>query len=184
MQALIRRTFHYLDERIFLFLYKTLVRSHIDYANTVWTPHKVKEIERLEGVQRRATKQLPGFKELTYEERLKKLKLPTLRYRSIRGDMIETYKILSGNYNLFGEEFLNTWEGSINREGNRGNSKKLYTKRSRLDLRKHYFTNRITKPWNSLPNEVVQAETTNAFKNKLDKHWRNKRVLYDFKSEL
>ena len=41
---------------------------------------------------------LPDIKDLTYEERLRKLKLPSLRYRRLRGDMIETFKIVTGIY--------------------------------------------------------------------------------------
>jgi hypothetical protein len=40
---------------------------------------------------------LPDMKDLTYEERLRKLKLPSLRYRRLRGDMIETFKIVNEN---------------------------------------------------------------------------------------
>ena len=58
-----------------------------------WSPQKIKHIEMIENVQRRCTRQLPYLKDLSYPERLKKLKLPTLAYRRIRGDMIETYKI-------------------------------------------------------------------------------------------
>ena len=39
-------------------------------------------------IQRRATKLIPGYKELDYKERLKRLTLPTLSYRRLRGDMI------------------------------------------------------------------------------------------------
>jgi hypothetical protein len=41
---------------------------------------------------------LPDMKDLTYEERLRKLKLPSLRYRRLRGDMIETFKIVNEIY--------------------------------------------------------------------------------------
>jgi hypothetical protein len=41
---------------------------------------------------------VPGLADLTYEDRLKRLKLPTLRYRRSRGDVIEGYKISSGKY--------------------------------------------------------------------------------------
>ena len=53
---------------------------------------------KMQNVQRRATKQLPGMKNIPYEERLQRLKLPTLAYRRTRGDMIEVYKLLHGNY--------------------------------------------------------------------------------------
>jgi ribonuclease P/MRP protein subunit RPP40 len=98
MFAVIRRSFHYLSEKSFIPLYKALVRSHLDFASSVWAPTSMKHIEMIEGVQRRATKQLPGMKDLSYAERLEKLKLPTLSYRRARGDMIEVYKILLGIY--------------------------------------------------------------------------------------
>ena len=53
-------------------------------------------MEKLEAVQHRATRIIPALKELPYLERLKLLKLPSLRYRRARGEMIETYKYLHG----------------------------------------------------------------------------------------
>jgi hypothetical protein len=38
ISALIRRMFHHLDEESFIPLYKTLVRTHLDYASSVWHP--------------------------------------------------------------------------------------------------------------------------------------------------
>jgi hypothetical protein len=38
------------------------------------------------------------LKDMEYPDRLKKLKIPTLKYRRLRGDMIETFKIITGNY--------------------------------------------------------------------------------------
>ena len=58
-------------------------------------PYLKKDMRKLEAVQRRATKQVSDLKNLEYPDRLKKLKLPTLLYRRMRGDMIETYKILT-----------------------------------------------------------------------------------------
>ena len=88
IMGLIRRTYTYLDEENFLLLYKALVRPHIEYANQVWAPHLKKHIVEIENVQRRATKLIPGFKNLSYEERLRRLNLPTLAYHRLRGDMI------------------------------------------------------------------------------------------------
>jgi len=52
----------------------------------------------LEKVQKGATKLIHELKNISYIERLKSCKIPTLHYRQIRGDMIEIYKILSGKY--------------------------------------------------------------------------------------
>ena len=75
-----------------------MVRSHLDYCSSVWAPYRKGDIEALEKVQKRATKSLPGLKNLPYSERLKICKIPTVHYRCIRGDMIETYKIVSEKY--------------------------------------------------------------------------------------
>jgi len=50
-------------------------------------------------VQMRATKLIRSLRGLSYTERLQKLKLPTLKYRRLRGDMIELYKMVTGKYN-------------------------------------------------------------------------------------
>jgi len=49
-------------------------------------------------VQKKATKILPALKRLPYSERLKACQILTLHYRRIKGDMIETYKIITGKY--------------------------------------------------------------------------------------
>jgi len=48
----------------------------------------------------RATKLVISIKNLTYKDTLKRLKLPTLKYRRIRGNMIEVYKILTNKYDI------------------------------------------------------------------------------------
>jgi len=64
----------------------------------VWNPHHQSLIEKLEKVQKLATKLVINVKKLHYEERLRRLKLLTLKYRRITGNMIELYKIFAGKY--------------------------------------------------------------------------------------
>ena len=49
----------HLDEQSFKYLFQALVRPHIEYAEAVWSSFKVGDIEKIENVQRRATKQVP-----------------------------------------------------------------------------------------------------------------------------
>ena len=156
-----------------------MVRSHLDYCSSVWVPYKKGDIELLERVQKRATKLIPTIKTMTYTERLKACKLPTLHYRHIRGDMIEMYEILSGKYDIAVTPRVNRDYNSITR----GNDLRLQKTRVIYDLRKYYFTNRVLNIWNSLPNYVVLSDTVNTFKSRLDKFWQHQDVIYDFKAE-
>ena len=61
-----KRNFYDLNVKTFVLLYKSMIRSHLEYAQTVWSPYKQKHIEALEAVQRRATKILPCMKKLSY----------------------------------------------------------------------------------------------------------------------
>ena len=63
---------------MYMFLYKALVRPHLESNNVIWAPKYKKDVELLEQVQRRATKQVPGLRDMEYSDRLKHLKLPTL----------------------------------------------------------------------------------------------------------
>jgi ribonuclease P/MRP protein subunit RPP40 len=55
----------------------------------------------------------------------------------------------------------------------RGHSLKMYKERARLDIRKFSFSNRIVDEWNNLTEEIVQCQTVNNFKNKIDYHLRD-----------
>ena len=118
-----------------------MVRSHIEYGNVIWSPYKEYLIFDIERVQKRATKMVKGMRNLSDQERLITLKLPTLKFRRIRGDMIEVYKILSGVYDMQVCPALLRSDNSRMR----GNRLKLTTNRTKYDLRKYSFCNRIVK---------------------------------------
>ena len=87
--GLIKRSSSFMDKELFLKLYKRLVRTHTDYGNSIWYPITKKNKQSIENLQRCATKIVPEIKNLSYEERLRELKLPTLEYRRRRGDLIQ-----------------------------------------------------------------------------------------------
>jgi hypothetical protein len=131
----------------------------------------------------RATKLIHKIKKMPYTERLKKLKLPTMKYRRLRGDMIETFKVVHGFYDKLTSikfEFSHTHLTHFTR----GNSFKLDKSHVHYDIRKHFFSNRVTSIWNSLPEEVIVMRTVDSFKNALDKFWSSQEVLYDWKANL
>ena len=86
--------------------------------------------------------------------------------------MIETYKILTGKYDMVSPT-LTRASSCITR----GNDLRLQKNRFKYDLRKYCFCNRVVNIWNSLPNYVVSANTTNVFKNRLDKFWHDQEIM-------
>ena len=90
--GLIRRSFDYLDCDAMKLLFAALVRPHLEFGNCVWAPYLEKDKKVIESVLRRATKVVDGLKDLSYEERLKRVGLPSMGYRRLRDDMIEAYK--------------------------------------------------------------------------------------------
>ena len=177
VMGVIRRSYTHLDAHNFKLLFKALVRPHLEYAHAVWNPHLRRHIDALEKVQRRATRQIPGFAHLTYPQRLERLNLPTLAFRRLRGDVIEAYKILSGHYDAAASIGLLTLS-HVTRT--RGHSRKLAMGRTaHTNKRLHYFTQRVVGPWNALPGNIACAPTMFTFENRLDKHWAHHPLRWD-----
>ena len=87
--GILKRNFKHMSVKTWTTLCKSFVRSQLKYGVCVWHPNKKYLIDELERVQRRATKMLKQCKNLSYENRLKMLNLPTLTYRRFRGDVID-----------------------------------------------------------------------------------------------
>ena len=98
--GMIRRIITYKEKSLIVPLYKAIVRPHLEYCIQAWDPHLRKDIDMLEKIQRRATKLIPGLRDLRYEERLKECGLTTLETGRLRGDQIEVFKILNGYENI------------------------------------------------------------------------------------
>jgi len=137
--AVIRSTYTDLDANCFLLPYKASARPHLEYCTTVWSPYKMRDIEtteNMEKVQKRATKWVKGLYSLSYEDRLRQLEIPSLRFRRCRGDVIEVFKILHGSYDMsITTELLTLIEGSVTM----GPHLKLCKQQSRLDIMKYRF---------------------------------------------
>ena len=117
---------------------------------------------------------------MSYNSRLQHLKLPTLAYRRrLRGDMIEVWKMK----NVYDEEIIPTLLKPP-QDRTRGHSQKLYCSKSkRSHPKQHSLSQRVVKPWNSLPEKVINSPTLNTFKNRIDKHWENKKYTTGLSSD-
>ena len=139
MLGFIRRHICNRDKSLIIPIYKAIVRPHLEYCIQAWRPHLRKDIDLIEKVQRRATKLIPEFRGLAYEDRLKRCKLTTLETRRSRGDMIEVFKILKGFENIDSGRFFSKLQGRITR----GHSETLQKPQCRLDIRKFSFSHRF-----------------------------------------
>ncbi len=162
--GMIKRNLVSRNKDIIVKLYKALVRPKLDYCIQAWRPYLKKDIDKLEKVQRRATKIISECRGLSYVDRLKVTGLTSLDERRDRGDMIEVFKTIRG---LNKVDYRQFFEFSGNTR-TRGHTFKLAKNRSRLDCRKNYFSCRVVNKWNKLPQFIVDAESVNSFKNRYD----------------
>ena len=118
------------------------------------TSSEERYIDKLERVQRRATKLIQELRIISYEDRVQQCKLTTLETRRVCGDQIEVIKITHGIEGLDSGMFFKY--NSDNRT--RGHSLTLAKKRCKLDIRKYAFSQRTINEWNRLPGKCVNAK--------------------------
>lgn len=143
-------------------------------------PWRKQDVEAVERVQMRAVKFFLKDKNKSYTEKLRTLKLPTMKFRRNRGDMIEVYKIINGLYDKSTSVNLNFSQN----KNTRGHEYKLYPVHVKYDLRKFFFTSRVVRIWNSLTDYVVHAPSVDSFKGRLDRLWCVKDQMYDWQCDI
>ena len=149
-------------------------RPHLEFAISVWNPYRYKDADKLERIQRKATKLVPVLRKKPYNFRLSQLELTTLEIRRQRGDLIQFYKILNKldqvKWLKDPEQVMQNDElgpaQNLRREGgvrfHRGPGK-IRTERD------EYFLSRVIPLWNQLPKKAKEARSLNSFKAELDR---------------
>ena len=166
------RAVTYRDSSTFMRLYQVYVRPHLEYAVQSWSPWTKADMEVLERVQRRAVMMVSNLQGKSYEERLAELGMVTLETRRKRGDMIQTFKIMSGTDDVRPETWF-TLANTVEREGathtrSTTNNYTIKENWANTDIRRNFFSLRVIKPWNDLPDQVKSVSTVDSFKNAYD----------------
>lgn len=99
------RNFDYKSPKLTQRIYSAFVSPHLEAADQFWPPDCIKGQHLFEGRQRRASKQIPLFRDLPYDERLKRSDLLlSLQKRRVRRDSFVVFKIV----NRFGKKRTQT----------------------------------------------------------------------------
>ncbi len=169
MLGMLKNTFASRDAFIWKLLYVAYVRPHVEYAVQAWNPYQLGDIRTIEKIQHRASKIPQSMKCLEYVDRCTQWNLTTLEDRRKRSDLIEQYKILHGHD-------LVKWHHQPSVVPARANHRERLGKElvKSCQQRRYFFCNRVASDWNALPNEVVEANSLDVFKARLDAHLSRK----------
>ena len=177
--GMLLRSFHYRSKSTLIPLYKTFVRSRMEHAVAAWSPWLKRDIDELEKVQKRLVRALSDVHGDSYEEKLRQAGLTSLKKRRERGDLIEAYKVLHGVYGVDREAWFKRVDQLTARETRSSvtieegvsthNAVVLYKPMANHDTRDNFFTVRVVRRWNELPENVKTQKTVNSFKTALDK---------------
>ena len=155
------------DPYVMLNLFKSLVLSVIEYCSPLWIPTNIEQIKTLESVQRRFTSKIIGMKELSYWERLKKLKLLSLQRRRERFAIFYLWKIINGKVP---NSFHITWHYS-DRRGIVADIFALPCRVAKINTAyDNFFKVLGPRLWNKIPKYINIITCFDTFKMKLDNY--------------
>ena len=164
----ISRGLHYRNRFTFVHLYKQYVRPHLEFSVPAWSPWTRGDIETLESVQKKAVGMVSGLQATSYKERLAELGLLSLETRRVQYDLTQAFKIIRGFdmvdrgawFNLVGQN-----PGRLTRATS--DPLNIVRRECRLDIRRHFFSNRVIEHWNALDHDTKRAKNVASFRNKI-----------------
>ena len=162
------RAVTYRDKNVWIKLYKTFVRPHLEYCVQAWSPWTVHDIQLLEKVQERAVKMVTGLKSRTYQERLSEIGLLSLEDRRTRGDIIMVWKIMNRKVDVLPSTYFERFDENAKQTRIASDPMNIRKPQFNLEIRKNFFSIRVIDKWNSLPDSIKKATSLNQFKNLYD----------------
>ena len=143
--------------------YKALVRPTLEYASAVWDPYEKEDIQRLEAVQRRAARFVTGryHNRSSVSAMLEDLGWPSLHQRRYEARLTMLFKIQNS---LVFSSFVLLPQSRCSRFHH---DQALQTIGARTNPRKFSFLPRTIRDWNTLPQDVISADSVEEFKSSL-----------------
>ena len=115
-----------------------------------------------------------SIRDLDYADRLKYLKLPSIKYRQLRGDLIQTYKIVNELDNIDKNDFFRSSLSTNTRNAYH----KLQKEHAKSSVRANFLPNRVKNMWNNLSERAKSADNINSFKNIIDNELKH--LVFDY----
>ena len=142
--------------------YNTLVRPQVEYAATVWDPHKTHNIQRVEMVQRRAARYTLNRYHNTssVSEMLNQLGWTPLSVRREIQRLAMMYKIRNGLVAIDADKYLTP----VKRATRHAHKLGYLVPQSSADYHLYSFFPRTIRGWNGLPEELVNLPSIDTFR--------------------
>ncbi len=163
----ITRAVQYRSEKTMFGLYKQYVLPHVEFSSPAWSPYLRGDVLKLERVQRRATRMIEGFDALEYPERLERLGFLSLSERRARADLVMVHGLLNGRGGLPVENLFTRSRVQRTRSNYYGN---IQVQRARHDYRHNFFTLRVARMWNALPDSLKDCQDPVVFRREVGKY--------------
>ena len=144
----IARNFRYKNKQLILQLYKSLVLPHLEHAVQFWSPHLRRDIDKIEKMQRRATKMIPEIRNHSYHQRIQDLDHISLVQIRLGGQLIEVLKCLNRFTTACAKGLF---DYDLN-DRTRNNGAKFILKHFNTSVVQHFYPIKITTIWNAVPN--------------------------------
>jgi hypothetical protein len=167
----ISRAFHYRDRSVFVKLYTTYVRPHLEFCTPAWSPWTRADIDCLESVQKKMVNMVSGLSAASYEDKLAELGLESLETRRKNTDIYTMHKLVHGIGDVDTESwFEKNVGGTVTRA--RSDPLNVLSKNGTLELRRNFFTLRVVKDWNAVPFDIKNIPIPGKFKQAL-RRWQD-----------
>lgn len=160
--GLMSKSFRSKTPEVLMPVYKSNIRSILEYGSIIWSPHTKALNFQIERVQKRFTRLFPKIRHFHYRQRLENLSMYSLSTRRLRYRLIFLFKVFHGMTSINPNEFF-----SFSSRSQRENPFKLIMPLSHHVYRSSFVTVDTVRYWNQLTAKEVNVDSVNDFKSGL-----------------